>query len=561
MKLGVNFLYILVSVLIIIGIVGVFLIGGKDNGSDVGFLANLSNLSKNSLNNFKKNDTQNMSEINRLPVYAGQFYSENSGQLKSEIKKYLDKSSSISQNGKVRILIVPHAGYEYSGQTAAWGFGQLSGQKYSKVILLGASHTAYFDHAAVYGKGSWETPLGKVEIDEDLALALADEKLIKNDTSPHEKEHSLEVELPFLQTVLPSFKIVPILVSNTSEELKDELAFRIAQNFDDETLLVISTDLSHYPTGEAAEKVDSQTIEVILTGKNDLFEKRIIEIENQNYEGVDTAACGQKAIAIVLKVAEYLRLKDLVKISYSHSGQITGDNSRVVGYGAVGVWSEEKPDVFSKEFEKEALRIARETLEGYLRGDKENRFPISSNTRFGNDTKENEDDTNGMRKDTKENEDDTENDTVKMLFEKKLGAFVTLKNKGQLRGCLGEFEPQKNLLEVIKDRTIAVVSEDPRFEPVTKEELPDIKIEISVLTPMRKISDWRKIKLGEQGVTIVKGNNGGTFLPQVATDTGWSLEEFLGQLCSQKAGLAWDCYKDLETQIYVYEAKVMEEGE
>jgi len=174
--------------------------------------------------------------------------------------------------------------------------------------------------------------------------------------------------------------------------------------------------------------------------------------------------------------------------------------------------------------EKEALAIARETLEKYLSDYKIPSFSPKAE-----------------------------------VLKKPFGAFVTLKENGNLRGCIGTFEPKDPLYIVIQKMAIAAATQDPRFFPVSKEELKNIKIEISVLSPKTKVNDWKEIKLGKQGVVVQKGFHSGTFLPQVATETGWSLEEFLTQLCTQKAGLPPDCYKDPLVNLYTFEAQILEE--
>jgi AmmeMemoRadiSam system protein B/AmmeMemoRadiSam system protein A len=458
----------------------------------------------------------------RKANFAGSFYPENGNELENRLEEFFQKTSVLNKKGKIRMLVVPHAGLNYSGQTAAWGFKQLEGQKYTKVILLGVSHTALFSQVAVYGNGEWETPLGKVGIDEELAnLLVNEEKLILNEEKPFDNEHSLEVELIFLQKVLNDFKVVPILVSRVSGEVKDELAWRIASVMDDETLLVVSSDLSHYPKEKVALQVDREVMEGIISGKSEIFENQIEELNRKKYPGVDTVACAQKAISVALKVSEYLGIKDFEKINYSNSGETGGDKNKVVGYGAVGGWRDGKLSVFNEEFEKEALEIAKKTLQSYL----------------------------------------YEGKTVEIkpkntVLERNLGAFVTLKNKGELRGCLGEFEPKKPLWQVIMDRAVAAASKDTRFEAVKKEEFGDIDIEISVMTDRKRIGDWKKIELGKHGVVLRNGGRAGTFLPQVAKETGWSLDQFLEKLCSEKAGLSTSCYIDPLTEIYVFEAHV-----
>jgi len=441
------------------------------------------------------------------------------GISRSEIKNYAND---------LRILIVPHAGIDYSGQVAAWGFKQIEQKKYSKIFLLGASHRYFFNHAAVYPSGFWETPLGKTEIDSMTVKNLISEPEIIPDPKPHLEEHSLELELIFLQKVLNQFKIIPILVSQTDENLIGLLAQKIAENFDENSLLVISSDLSHYPDYETANLVDKKTIEGILSGDESIFLKTIKEVES-SFE-IDTAACGQKAIQIGLRAAKVLKINDFQLIKYENSGDVTGEKRRVVGYAAIGGYSEKISKETPLEWQpleeteqKTALIYVRKVLENYFSNSPEPEIPKPE------------------------------------VFLKQYGAFVTLRRNGQLRGCIGTFEPQKPLWQTLREMAIAAATQDPRFPPITKDELKEIKIEISILSPRKKIDNWKEIKLGQHGVVVQKGFRSGTFLPQVATETGWDLEEFLSQLCTQKAGLPPDCYKDPLVNLYTFEAQILEE--
>ena len=480
----------------------------------------------------KKANTE--SSLLRKPGFAGQFYPAEASKLKRTLDSFLKQAQTIPEPGKPQILIVPHAGLEFSGKVAGAGFKQLEGKAYFRVVLLGASHQAYFDSIAVFPQGSWETPLGKVEIDNHLAQALLDESqgIIPN-SAVHEAEHSLEVELIFLQQVLEDFKIVPILIGQVSEEKLEVLAKKLAQNLDEETLLVVSSDLSHYPPYEIAQKVDRQTIKAILSGKLKEFEETLEEIEHQGYPQLVTSACGSLAIKTALLLAEKLGFQDFKEIKYENSGDlpagrqgVSNDKNRVVGYAAIGIWSQEakQKQFLDEQAQKETLKLARKTLEEHFSGKSPTPFSPQSSSLL-----------------------------------QKLGAFVTLRKNGQLRGCIGEFEPQKPLYQVIEEMSIAAATKDSRFPPVKPEELAEIKIEISVMTPRRKIDDWQKIELGKHGVVIKAGNRAGTFLPQVAQETGWSKEEFLGQLCLQKLGLSLSCYENPEVIFYIFEVQIIEE--
>ena len=469
----------------------------------------------------------------RPAAVAGSFYPREPETLRSKISVFLDQAPLLKKAGRLKILIVPHAGLDYSGPVAASGFKQLAEENYQQVILLGISHRAFFEGVAIFDHGAWETPLGKVTINEALAknLVSPDKGLIAS-TLPHQEEHSLEVQLPFLQTVLPKSQIVPLLLGQASEETLNHLAQKIAANLDEQTLLLVSSDFSHYPSYDIANKVDRQTIQAILSGKAENLIKTIDEIESQHYPGLDTCACGYQAIMVALQVAEKLKISDFEKIKYANSGDITGEKNQVVGYAAIGGWQQNNLSLLDESAQKEALAIARKALKTHLSG-----YPLPRQIppKAG------------------------EGGPLSSILSQSLGAFVTLYKNNELRGCIGAFEPKEPLWQVIQKMAIAAATEDPRFPKVLFEELPKIKIEISVMSPRKKIDDWQKIRLGTDGVMIQAGNRGGTFLPQVAIETGWSLEEFLSQLCVQKAGLPPHCYKNPAVNFYTFEVQIIKE--
>lgn len=472
--------------------------------------------------------TNQLNTTSRKPAVAGTFYPADKEILDTQLSSFLDKVSKQSTLNPLRLLIVPHAGIDYSGSTAAYGFKQIEGRDIKKVILLGSSHRHNFDHTAIDNSSYWETPLGKIEFDPDLAaqfITLGQE--IRYDPQVHSTEHDLEVETIFLQKVLKDFKIIPVLISHPSDTLINALAYKISQNMDDQTLLVVSTDLSHYPDYETANKVDSITVNSILTGNKTQFENRIAEGSKANDPGVETLACGFESVRVALKVVELLKLDTPQLLKYQNSGDVTGDKSRVVGYASISVTGKEikfNTPQLSEDAQKEALDIAKKSLSDFLTQKKE---PSDLTVR-------------------------------NPVLNEPLGAFVTLRKKGELRGCIGEFEPVKPLYKVIQQKAIDAATKDLRFEPVNQEDLSDLTLEISVMTPKQPISDWKQIDLNKDGVVIVQGNNSGTFLPQVAKEFNWSLDEFMGQLCSQKAHLPKSCYLDPSTKIYTYQAQVFD---
>lgn len=468
----------------------------------------------------------------RKPAVAGQFYSAEKNILNSQVDDFLVKTVEEKEEGLLRILIVPHAGYEYSGQVAAWGFKQLVNKNFSRVILLGGSHSTWYQGAVIDDHDVWETPLGLVEIDKSLAKTLIGQvKGVSFSTSAHAQEHSLEVELPFLQKVLPEFKLVPILLAEADETLLDSLSVSLTENLTEKTLVVISTDLSHYPTYEAANEVDRATIDSILSGDPGNFSQTISSLMAKGYSNLSTCACGEKAVKVGMKLAQRLGKGEWRLLKYANSGDSSGDKGRVVGYAAIAWYGQETIEKelaeggeLNKEEQEKLLEIARKTLESYL---KDGKIP------------------------------DLEIAIPNLLSQQ--GAFVTLRKKGQLRGCIGEFEAKEALWKVVQRMAIEAATKDPRFPPVRLNELADIDIEVSVLSPLKKIDDPNKIELGVHGVMIKKGFHKGVFLPQVATETGWDKENFLGQLCSQKAGLPWDCWKKKNIELFIYTAQVFEE--
>lgn len=449
----------------------------------------------------------------RLPAVAGQFYPQNKQELETKLLSDLNKSIK-KPIDNLRILIVPHAGLEYSGTVAGSGFSLLKNQNYQRVILLGVSHNEKTSQALLDNNDYWQTPLGQVAIDKEGVKQLIDGDRIREDKQIHKKEHSLEMELIFLQEVLPDFKIIPILLGKVDEQLLTELSSRLASLLDQETLLVISTDLSHYLQYETAVAKDKLTIDYLVKGSLAQFESAVKQ----------DSACGYEALRVGLKIGEILRLNWQL-LAYQNSGDVTGDKAKVVGYTAVAAsGSNFNSQQLSPAAQTEALQLARATLEEYLKTQKIiDYWPTQGELWL------------------------------------KIGAFTTLKKQNELRGCIGQFEPDKPFYQVVQETAIAAAVADKRFTPVSFEELNNLEIEISALSSKRPAKDYQEIKLGESGVVIEFSGRSGTFLPQVATETGWTLEKFLSELCFQKLGVKKDCYQDPNAKIYVYEAQVFKE--
>ena len=461
----------------------------------------------------------------RIPVVSGQFYPGNKETLQNTVNKHLESVPEQKIEGKLVSLIVPHAGYTFSGQTAAYSFSLLKDKKYDIIVLLGPSHRVAVKGASVYNEGSWKTPLGLVKVNSEVANDIISEsELFEFYEQAYLREHSLEVELPFLQTVLSEFQIVPILVNYPEKELCEKLASAIVKAIKGKNALIVaSTDMSHVSNDyDKVKKMDKLTCDDI----------REFDIEGL-FKHINTEKgqlCGSAATLTALLASKKLGADSASFLNYTNSYEVTGNKGYVVGYCAFAVTkkaiSEKKgADMLDKKQQDSLIKIARETIEARLNNRKKPGFNI----------------------------------TDPMLKEKR-GAFVTLHKHGNLRGCIGYIMPVEELYNAVSKLVIQSATEDPRFPPVTAAELDNIEIEISVLTVPERISDVDEIELGKHGVIVKSGFRQGVFLPQVATETGWTKEEFLSRLCSGKAGLSPDAWKDKKTEIYTFSAQVFEES-
>jgi len=483
-------------------------------------------------NNMKKNSENEFQKI-RQPAVAGQFYPADKQELKAMIDEFLGAATSSNATGTAQVIIVPHAGYVYSGQVAAFGFKQLQESGFKRAIIIGRSHQQYFNGVIADANEAWQTPLGKVMVDKDLIRRLASStSIIKIDSDPHKSEHSLEVEVPFLQETMGNdFKIVPLLFGGDEPSDVQKLSEALAKIIDDKIVVIVSSDLSHYPEYETANELDRKTIETILSTDTLKLRQDNIEAENGALgQGVATLSCGEPAIATAMFLAKELGLEGKL-LEYANSGDYFKETkNRVVGYAAIGFYRTYKSYTATLSAAEQgiALQIARKTLEAAF--------------------------------------DDFDNEEYKLpadlpeIFQEKRGVFVTLKEQGELRGCIGNFSTNFNLAQNIQEMALSAAFDDPRFPPLEEQELKDIGIEISVLSPMQKITDPNIIEVGKHGVYVKKGTRSGVYLPQVATEMGWTREQFLDSLCEQKSGLGKSCWKDPSVDIYIFTAQVFNEN-
>lgn len=476
----------------------------------------------------------------RPAIAARNFYSSDSTELRLGITRFLDEAIPPTA-AQPLALVVPHAGYAYCGQIIADAMNQVSAHSYDLVILLGTNHTTPgFHGVSIYPSGVFETPLGNVAIDSTAAAALlATDRTFTSDIAVHEREHSIEVELPFIQVLFPQAKILPIVISDTDPGTCERLGRALAGVMQSrKALLVASSDLSHYPKYADAVTVDHAVLKAIVS----LDPAALREIIQSEMAGqipqLETCACGEDAILTAMMAAKALGAGHGTVVSYSNSGDASiGDYHRVVGYGAVVLQggsgaadtsclqSEATPasmSTLTAADKKSLLAFARKSIEWYLTS---STVPLGRG--FG---------------------------PCAILNE---GAFVTIKERGELRGCIGHMADDMPLYRTVGAMAIAAAFEDRRFRPLAQSELKDIVIEISALTPPRKISDPNQIILGRDGILLRKNGKSAVYLPQVATEQGWTLQETLDHLC-EKAGLSRGSWKQ-DTEFRVFQADVFAE--
>ena len=469
-------------------------------------------------------------QTNKVPMVrpatqANRFYTGDAKELSKEVDSLLMLHRGEKVYQDVAALIVPHAGYYFSGNVAAAAYMAIPRDKpYKRIFLLGPSHHEWLDGASVNTEADYyATPLGQVKVDRETAVALtAADSVFRYEPRAHDREHCLEVQLPFLQRrfgedSVPS--IVPIIISTNDFQKLKRIAQALKPYLTEENLFIVSSDFSHYPKYDDACKVDALTGRAVESGDVEQFIAALEENARRGVPGLATSACGELAIATLLMMID--STYEVKHLMYQNSGDAEeSDHSRVVGYHAFAIVRKSSQEFSLSEDEKRTLKeIALTSIKDSLNGK-----PIA------------------------------EHPSLTATLRQKCGAFVSLHKHGRLRGCIGHFGEDVPLHEIVAEMARAAAFEDPRFMPVTADELSDIDIEISVLTPMRRILSLDEFELHRHGIYIRKGYRSGTYLPQVADEVNWTKEEFVSHCAQDKAGIGWDGWKDAE--LYVYEAIV-----
>jgi len=484
----------------------------------------------------------------RPPAVAGAFYPGTAQDLRRDVEKMLGSAEDIVPD--VRAAIVPHAGYIYSGPTAARAFRSLEGKKIGRIFLLGPSHRMAFSGAALPAKGiaAFSTPLGEVALDGEVVEELRKSALFSGPSRAHDGEHSLEVQLPFLQIVCPEARIVPILIgASTARGDLEKMARALAEFTGEGTVVIASSDFTHHGASygwapfaglpdvrERLERLCRKTAEIAADIQPEAFHSQV-QISG------DTV-CGRDPITILLYLLAHAFEGKGHVVGLSNSGQLTGDWSRQsVSYAAIVFegkwrkWAELPRNKEEQDLEASVLvpALARAVLQSHLgHGPEVAEFFL----RFGRSP----------------------------ILNRPAGAFVTLNHKGikagepgRLRACMGMMDASQKLLDAVIEAALSA-SRDPRFPPLSVDELPDLDIEVSILSPRHAVDSVRDIRIGRDGILLSKNGRQAVFLPQVAVEQGWDLPTTLSHL-SRKAGLSSDAWRH-GAHFEVFTADIYSEG-
>ena len=464
-------------------------------------------------------------ETVRNPVFAGSFYPASTDELTQTIRHFTEQAAKNSvglpKNAKLRALTFPHAGYIYSGITAAHAALALNGRSFSKVILMGPDHRVGFRDAVISDADAFATPLGVVHLDPGAGELRKNFDVFKSVPESDRQEHSLEVVLPFLQFYLKDFTLIPIVMGpgniDTYAKALESIGFS-------DTLIVASSDLSHYLSYDEAKRKDKETLHMILT------------LQDKPFSKLENAACGTIPIRVLMNLAQKHQWRPML-IHYSNSGDTAGPKNKVAGYAAIAFYQEafmtKKTDqTFDEEKGRILVKLARQTIGMQLK----------------QEITETEDVESAL--------DDPD-------FKVNRGTFVTLHKNGQLRGCIGSLTASEPLAESVRHNAVNAAFRDPRFSPLSADELAQVDIEVSILTepvPL-EYKDGEdliaKLRVKVDGVILRKGYSSATFLPQV-WDQLPNPRDFLSHLC-RKAGLAPDAWQTTKLEVSTYQVEYFEE--
>lgn len=471
----------------------------------------------------------------RPAVKAGTWYAADPGALRKEIEGYFAKAPKAALPGPPVGVIAPHAGYVFSGKCAGAVYAKLRGRDIRRVIVLAPTHHVRLRGGSIAGVDFYETPLGRIPLDRKACDAILKSPLVRSIAAAHRNEHSVELQLPFLQVALKKFKLVPIVLGQLRDGDYAKLASVLREHMDAHTLVVASSDFTHYgrrfnhepfakQAGHAATKAERN--KVLRNGIAALDKgamDRILRLDGRDFRKYvarwRATICGRVPIGVMLEMLT----PDCqgTQLDYYLSGDREKDYGHSVSYAAMAFTI--GPGEVSAAGRRTLLGIARKTLQATLRDEKLPKFDIKDKE-----------------------------------LQVKRGVFVTYKNAGRLRGCIGNFSSDEPLWKLVQQMAVASARDDFRFRdnPITAKEEAKIDIQISVLSPMMRIKDPLDFIVGVHGLYIKRGRRRGTYLPQVATEQGWSKRTFISHLCRYKIGLSADAWKQKGTEVSIYSAQV-----
>ena len=499
------------------------------------------------VNTTPSNDVTGVEMKKRPSVLAGRWYPENPEELRSGIEKYLREAPGNVAEEPVRAIVVPHAGHVWSGDIAAAGFKSLDMTRIQRIFILCPNHRVPVHGIVAADADIFETPLGELSVDRDVIGRWVQDNAIRYDDGAHRLEHAIEIQLPFIQVVFKDHlpKIVPLIVGELSSREAEQFGLKLRSELKEDDLIVISSDFVHYgdnygftpfkpPIQPKIREYDAQTVEAIskLDGQHfDAFARK-----NPH------AACGINSLRVLSYALEQDR--DLLKFeerAHDTSGRKSGDDENSVSYEALifsgklsdkimgkdnTMSTESAKNPLSESAQKTAHEIVRQALISAVSSQHETSFDLLKLS-----------------------------GEMEAIFKQEFGVFVTLNDaNGNLRGCIGNIFPVATLGEALWGRAQDAALNDPRFDPVSEDELPLLHTEISVLTQPEPVSGYDKIIIGRHGVVLRKSGRSAVFLPQVAPEQGWTLEEMLMHL-SMKAGLSPFAWRE-GASFMVFEAQV-----
>lgn len=486
----------------------------------------------------------------RPPAVAGSFYTADADALRAQVEMLLEDARKKPSGAPARALVVPHAGYSFSGPTAALAFARLPEQGVRRVILLGPSHHMRFSGGALPAEGvtAFETPLGKMTLDAKAIKILRGRGEFSGPADAHGPEHSLEVELPFIQVVASEAKLVPITVGPDSDlETCVKMAEALADVLDENTVVIASSDFTHHGRRYGWSPYDDSDLGETLLAVGRRTAGRAAAMDTRGFmTQIDVSGdtvCGVRPVGVLTALLAHAFEGTGTVLDVTTSGHVTGDFDLSVTYAAIsfsGTWKPWRESVAVEAVDldpkagRELVSMARSVLETRLNHNTE---LASWFARAGNDE----------------------------AFLMPAGAFVTLNNTGsrvgrvgRLRACMGVIEARQPLLDAVVQAAVWA-TQDPRFPPLDAAELDKVEVEVSVLSPMRKIDSFKLIEVGTHGVLMTKDGRRAVFLPNVAVEQGWNRDTMLEHL-SAKAGLPQDAWRHGAT-FEVFTSQIFKERE